>query len=246
MAVRERQRLLTIESALAIDRHPSQIMLVCELQLLDILNTMDKESLRSGSPGSSSDKGAEHEDTRPRKRHRRGKHHRRKWKPYSKMTATEKVAMDAKEAARAAKREAELKGKPTAPWNTTQFIMEDRGSTDVRIPCPKMSRTTSIESSLSEDEYYESPEEEIMEHGLFLEQDFESAYQEMAVEQLQGMSKTELIQQCLDLEQEVAAMKEQSNNVCNSRITELEGELLKLQGDNKRLREEKEATTYGV
>ena len=201
------------------------------------LEVMDKSSGRSGSPDSGSDKANDHEDTRPRRRHRRGKH-RRKWKPYSKMTADEKRELDARETARAAKREAELMGKPSAPWNTTQFIMEDRGSTEVRIPSPRLSRTMSVESSLSEEEYYDSPEEEIMEHGLFLEQDFESACQEMASERLQGLTKMELVQQCLELEQELTVVQDQTRNECNSKITELEEEIRLLQNDNESLKKE--------
>ncbi len=210
---------------------------------------METDRTRSRSPESSnSDKfhSPKSEGARPRKRHRRGKHKRR-WKPYSKMTADEKRELEAREAARAAKREADLKGKPAAPWNTTQFLMEDRGSTEVRLPCPRVSRTTSVESSGSDEEYYESSEEEMAEHGLFLEQDFESTYQEVAREHLQGMNKSELIQQCLQLEEELTELKElvgvspaADATESDSTLSRLQQELEELQNDNLRLKEENE------
>ncbi len=140
-----------------------------------------------------------------RKRHRRGKH-RRKWKPYSSMTAEERKVVDEREAARAARREANLVGKPSAPWNTTQFIMEDRGCNDieVHIPTPRASRTLSLEDSFSdEDLLYESPEDELFEQHSLMEQDFESTYQEIASERLQGLSKADLIEECLKLDREL-------------------------------------------
>ena len=198
---------------------------------------MEQCDERSASPGSSSDKGPEGEERGSRRKHRRGRH-RRKWKPYSRMSAEEKREHAAREAARAARREAEQKGKPTAPWNTTQFIMEDHGCAKLQIPSPRVNRTFSIESSFSEEDCYESPEEELMEHGLFLEQDFESAYQEMQQERLQRMSKQELVQHCIELGQEVAVSQDRVRNECNARISELEEVVTTLQGDIRRLQGE--------
>ena len=189
---------------------------------------------RSASPASSSDKGLEGEERSARKRHRRGRH-KRKWKPYSRMSAEEKRELAARESARAARREADQKGKPTAPWNTTQFIMEDHGCTQVHIPSPRVSRTYSIESSFSDEDYYESPEEDLMEHGLFLEQDFESAYQEIQQERLQKMSKQDLVQHCIELGQEVAVSQDRVRHECNVRIAELEETVATLQGEVRRL-----------
>lgn len=219
----------------------------CVLPFHTCSEVMETNRTRSRSPESSASEKShspKQEDARPHKRHRRGKHKRR-WKPYSKMTADEKRELEARESARAAKREADLKGKPAAPWNTTQFLMEDRGSTEVRLPCPRVSRTMSIESSCSDDDFYESSEEEMVEHGLFLEQDFESTYQEVAREHLQEMSKPELIQQCLQLEEEVAELKEHGSvsEEGDLTVSQLRQELEELQNDNQRLREENEKLT---
>lgn len=186
----------------------------------------------SPTTSSESDKGVDLTERTPigRKRHRRGKH-KRKWKPYSSMTWEEKKAVDAKEAARAALREAELAGKPSAPWNTTQFIMEDRGCNEVRIPTPRASRTLSLDDSLSEEDLYESPEDELFEQSSLLEQDFESAYQEVAAERLQGLSKAELVEECLELHTAQDQSKEE--------LARMEMEVKRMQTRLLRLEEEK-------
>ena len=233
---RSRQNLIPVKRCRGV-----VTMLEDRVLFLVTLRLMDPGTKRGGSPTTSSgSEKADHEEVR-RKKNRRGKHHRRKWKPYSRMTAEEKKQVDEREAARAARREAELAGKPAAPWNTTQFIMADHGCSELHIRAPRMSRTMSIESSgLSGDELYESPEEEIMEHGLFLEQDFESAYQEMASESLQGMTKTELVQQCLDLEEEVTLIRDQLREECNSKMVDLQREIATLRSQNRTLQEENE------
>lgn len=198
----------------------------------------DKETeqkIDSPSQSSESDKGVDMSDRRtPRtaqKKHRRGRHRRRKQKPYSRMTAAEKEKYDA----RAAKREAELAGKPSAPWNTTQFIMDDRGKTEVKLPSPRVSRTMSLDSSFSDEDFYESPEDDIFEHGLCLEQDFESTYHEVASERLQGLNKGELIEECLYLEEERDKCRKELDGVRKS-FVESSDENLKLREEIERLR----------
>lgn len=198
--------------------------------------------LTKSSPvtSSESDKGVDLSETRPnvRKRHRRGKH-RRKWKPYSSMTLEEKKAVEARNEARAARREAELVGKPSAPWNTTQFIMEDRGCNEVRIPTPRASRTLSLEDSLSEEDLYDSPEDDLFEQHSLMEQDFESTYQQVAAERLQGLTKAELVEECLGLERELYAARDQGKEEIaqlGKEIKELQTQLDSLREENKELR----------
>lgn len=193
----------------------------------------------SPTTSSESDKGVDLTEQTPtaRKRHRRGKH-RRKWKPYSSMTWEEKRAVEAKEAARAARREAGLAGKPSAPWNTTQFIMEDRGCNEVQIPTPRASRTLSLEDSLSEEDLYESPEDELFEQSSLMEQDFESTYQEIAAERLQGLSKAELIEECLVLERELHSAQDHGKEEMAKMEAEMKAmhtRLLRLEEENKEL-----------
>lgn len=208
-------------------------------QSREVTHNLEQVRLRSKSSpvtSSESDKGVDLTERPPlvRKRHRRGKH-RRKWKPYSSMTWEEKRAVDAREAARAAKREAQLVGKPSAPWNTTQFLMEDRGYSEVRIPTPRASRTLSMEDSLSEDDLYESPEDELFEEHSLLEQDFESTYQEVASERLQGLSKSELVEECLALERELHAARDQGKDEVIRMEKEMKAQLQVLNEENKEL-----------
>lgn len=189
-------------------------------------------SKSSPTTSSESDKGVDLTETVPRKRHRRGRH-RRKWKPYSSMTWEEKRAVEAREEERAARREVQLAGKPSAPWNTTQFLMEDRGCKEVRIPTPRASRTLSLEDSLSEEDLYESPEDELFEQNCLLEQDFESTYQEVAAERLQGLSKAGLVDECLGLERELYSARDQSKE----EIDTLEKQIKKLQAQLQTLKD---------
>lgn len=201
--------------------------------LSDVLNLsrMDgrRESETSPRSGSSSERADE--QTSKKRRHRRGKHKRR-WKPYSKMTLEERQKAESREAARAARRERELVGKPAAPWNTTQFIMEEHSCEEMNF-VPQMSRTISVGSSVSEEEYYESPEESAAESGVFWNRDFETVCQQMEIEQLSELSKTELVRQCLQLREE-----EKSWQQSKEEVEELERRLASLKEENRRLKEE--------
>ena len=191
----------------------------------------------SPATSSESDKGVDcsHEPPHPtHKKRRRGKH-RRKWKPYSSMTVEERKEEEARGAARVAEREARLAGKPSAPWNTTQFIMEDRGCNEVKIPTPRASRTLSLDDSLSEEDFYESPEDELFEHRNMLEQEFESTYQEVANERLQGLSKAELVDECIELERVLNTVRDQGQeDVCklSMEVSELRAQVEILQKEN--------------
>ncbi|MFH4980604.1 hypothetical protein AB6A40_007313 [Gnathostoma spinigerum] len=64
---------------------------------------------------------------KPKKtRRRRGQ--RGRWKPYHRLTTEEKIAKDEREERNAVKKRERLfcHGKPMAPYNTTQFLLEDR------------------------------------------------------------------------------------------------------------------------
>ena len=210
-----------------------QLLMELSGEMSDTANQMKQKT--SPVTSSESDKGvdASEQSSSARKRRRRGKH-RRKWKPYSSMTWEEKRELDARDAARAARREAQLAGKPSAPWNTTQFIMEDRGCNEVRFPTPRASRTLSLEESLSEEDLDDSPEDELFEQQSLLEQDFESTYQEVASERLQGLSKAELVEECLGLERELNSAREQSKE----RVMKAEQEVKILQAQLEKLQEE--------
>lgn len=165
------------------------------------------------------------------KKHRRGKKRtKRKWKPYSKMTAEERRDREQWEEQRAAKKEAQIaarSSRPIAPFNSTQFLMEDRGGdSNVCVTSPRVGRMMSYESSsasgsscgirftiyhfpeclcLGDDAAYETSEEE--EQEAFLEEDFNQVYLELRMDRLDSMSKDDLVKQCFDLEEQLTHMK---------------------------------------
>ena len=172
------------------------------------------------------------------KKHRRGKKRlKRKWKPYSKMTAEERRDLEEWEEQRAAKKEAQVaarSSRPIAPFNSTQFLMEDRGGdSNVCVTSPCICRTMSYDSSsasgslrnvhfsecvlpfcvplLGEDFAYETPEEEDQE--AFLEEDFNQVYLELRMDRLDSMSKDDLVKQCFDLEEQISHMKKDMENL---------------------------------
>lgn len=187
--------------------------------------TDDSKSLNNSH--SSNEGGLTGNESGPgkKKRRRRGKHkggkHHRKYKPYHKLSWSERKEVDDRETKRAnLKREAAFKsGHPVAPYNTTQFLMEDHSKNEGISPSLKLEDKTddlpttkenrlSKDSSHcsggsagdSEDEYlYDSSNDE----ELFLAKDFSEAYDSIHVERLQKMTKEELVKDYLELEAKV-------------------------------------------
>lgn len=225
---------LTVKE-LIMDQQRQSDKMVEDLGQMRATSETNRNRMDSPSQSSESDKGVDLSERRTpsatQRKHRRGKHRRRKQKPYSRMTAEEKRRYDAK----AAQREAELIGKPSAPWNTTQFIMEDRGKTEVKLPSPRVSRTMSLDSSLSDEDFYDTPEEDLFVHDMCLEQDFESTYHQVASERLQGLEKRELIEECLYLEEE--------RDKCRKELEDVKLNLVESSNENAKLRNEVERLT---
>lgn len=160
-----------------------------------------------------------------RKKHRRGK--KRRNKPYHALSVEEKKKVEEKAQERYEKRQqtfARLR-RPVAPENTTQFLIEDRGEMEPRLPRvpPTHHHSHSFDSS-GDDEVYESPEDEMLETELFLEEDFANAYQEHHMERLQSMGKEELVDEYLTLEKSYNSMEATLHN-SESKINSLEREL---------------------
>jgi len=172
-----------------------------------------------------------------RKKHRRGK--RRRNKPYHSLSAEEKKKLEEKAQERHEKRQqsfARLR-RPVAPENTTQFLIEDRGEMEPRLPThmrvPSLRQHSLSFDSSGDDDMYESPEDEMLETELFLEEDFANAYQEHHMERLQSMGKEELVDEYLSLEKSYNNM-EATLHDSEDKISSLERELtlLKQQHDD--------------
>ena len=160
-----------------------------------------------------------------RKRHRRnakgGRHHR-KWRPYTTLTWDERRVVDERETRRACqKREQRIaSGQPMAPYNTTQFLMEQHDTTEPMFaaaadhagaPRPRR-RTRSGQgggsgSESSPDEPFDSADEadfddsdDIAGGETFLEREFSEAYENVHAERLQNMTKDDLVREYIELE----------------------------------------------
>ena len=174
-----------------------------------------------------------------KRRHRRGKQkggtHHRKWKPYTKMTWEERRELDERETTRACKKREErfASGHPVAPYNTTQFLMDDHkrdlhihnhrrdGENNVNMntgqpeddssdhichPLGQGSRSVDLDSS---EEFYESPNDELEE--LFMEREFTETYENIHAERLHTMTKNELIREYMDLESKLENYERRSD-----------------------------------
>ncbi|XP_040200721.1 protein HEXIM1-like, partial [Rana temporaria] len=183
-----------------------------------------------------------------RKRHRRlPSKKKRSWKPYNKLTWEEKKRLEERESQRASKIRAEMfaKGQPVAPYNTTQFLMEDHGLKEPDL-CPPPKRAPAalppIHLDSTEDDEEDSTGSDDDDGTKFLQTDFSETYEKYHVESLQDMSNQELIREYMELEKCISRMEEENNRLRSQqanppRLHELEMELEKLK-ENRRLRRE--------
>ncbi|XP_008554138.1 protein HEXIM1 isoform X1 [Microplitis demolitor] len=174
-------------------------------------SNMDSQKFESGS--GSGDHEMSHlddgTDTLAKKRKtRRGKPKHRKIKPYRKQESYNHKLRVRSNSSRVIKKRTQ----PPAPYNTTQFLMEDHSDlpnleqklagTNTEVPKiiqkPLVSRTRDSSFSIDSDEdyFYSSPEDE----EEFLTKEFSSAYEDLHAERLSALSKSELIQEYIQLE----------------------------------------------
>ncbi|KAG1941085.1 protein HEXIM2 [Pimephales promelas] len=170
-----------------------------------------------------------------KKHRRRPSKKKRRWKPYFKLTWEEKKELDERETARASRVRAEMfaKGLPVAPYNTTQFLMEEHDREEPDLNTELVGRKTGMirsDDTASEDENFEAEEEDEEEGagggggegsdgmgrpghagGEFLQRDFSETYERYHVETLQNMSKQELVREYLELEKCMSRLEEENN-----------------------------------
>lgn len=214
---------------------------------MERVNSCSMSEEEDGRHDGQEEVGKEEEQTPLKtKKHRRGKKRgggpgsRPKWKPYSKMSLEERKQVDEWEEKHVAIREAEINARskrPVAPFNSTQFLIEDRCEDQYRRP----SRTLSYDSSsgatrargkegspspiaapdnnpssfplfvyplsLGDDVHYEPASDE--EQEAFLEADFNQVYLQLKLNRLEGMSKQDLISQCCNLEDKVSMIEQE-------------------------------------
>ncbi|XP_070704799.1 protein HEXIM1 [Pempheris klunzingeri] len=199
-----------------------------------------------------------------RKRHRRrNSKKKRNWKPYYKLSWEERKALEEKETARASRLREEMfaKGLPVAPYNTTQFLMDEHDREEPDLNTETGVRRT--EDTGSEEDLFDNEEEEDDDGsgggsdgigrpgnagGEFLQRDFSETYEMYHVESLQNMTKQELVQEYLELEKCMSRLEEENNRLRRAvepggvtaegslvRLRELERELERLRAQNTEL-----------
>ncbi|XP_074103761.1 uncharacterized protein LOC141530515 [Cotesia typhae] len=151
---------------------------------------------------------------------RRGKPKHRKLKPYTKQQSYNHKVRIRSNSSRVIKKRTQ----PPAPYNTTQFLMDDHNdlpnleqklagsNTEVQkiIQKPVISRTRDSSFSVDSDEeyFYSSPEDE----EEFLTKEFSSAYEDLHAERLSALSKSELIQEYIQLEAKLDILSKRLRN----------------------------------
>lgn len=135
---------------------------------------------------------------RPRRKSKKGKY------PYSKSSWQQRREQGNSERALRVRQQMFAHGQPVAPYNTTQFLIEDHGdlqNIDAQLQGsstnrPSRARDSSFSIDSDEDYFYSSPEDE----EEFLTKEFSNAYEDLHVERLNCMSKSEIIHDYLQLE----------------------------------------------
>ncbi|XP_064644355.1 protein HEXIM1-like [Lineus longissimus] len=185
----------------------------------------DEEGL-DDSGAKESANGDDDDDVKLRKKHRRGKNkggsrHNKKWRPYNKLSWSERKELDERETERAClKREERFaSGHPVAPYNTTQFLMEDHNKNENISPflrdrpnlneSESKSREGAGNVNDSNDAYYDSPNDE----ESFIAKDFSETYENIHAERLQTMSKVELVKEYIELEAKVEKLESKLHEV---------------------------------
>ncbi len=199
------------------------------------------------------------------RRHRRGKNkagqrHNKQWKPYHKLSWDERKRLEERETRRAnQKREQRFaSGQPMAPYNTTQFLMEQHqhDGEEFVLNENKPAKGDGSGSVDSSDEFYDSPEDE----EIFMAKEFDEAYESVHAERLQNMSKDELVREYIEVESKVEKLEKQlkgsspvnvngtksngaerlSSEENREATTSVEDEIKKLREENARLLKENE------
>ncbi|NXT25063.1 HEXI1 protein, partial [Syrrhaptes paradoxus] len=198
-----------------------------------------------------------------KKHRRRPSKKKRRWKPYSKLSWEEKQQFDERQSLRASRLRAEMfaKGQPVAPYNTTQFLMEDHDQEEPDLKTGLYPRRTAAKSDDTSEEDFleEAAEEDGGSDGMggdgseFLQRDFSETYERYHVESLQNMSKQELVKEYLELEKCLSRMEEENNRLrmeskkhggdtaeTAARLRQLELEVDRLRAENLRLLSERD------
>lgn len=221
----------------------------------------DSEANKLGAPAAGGEESWKQQQRQlgKKKHRRRPSKKKRHWKPYYKLTWEEKRKFDEKQSLRASRVRAEMfaKGQPVAPYNTTQFLMDDHDQEEPDLKTGFYPKRAAAKSDTSDEEFMEEAgEEDGGSDGMggdgseFLQRDFSETYERFHAESLQNMSKQELIREYLELEKCLSRMEDENNRLRleskrlgggdDARVRELELELDRLRAENLQLLTENE------
>lgn len=171
---------------------------------------IDKENTAGNgdSPTSDSDNNEGRKKRKRRRRQKGGKNHRR-WKPYDKMSWTEKQALEEKETRRATlkREEAFASGHPVAPYNTTQFLMDDHCKNEAISPDLHRHNSNDSKASNSSDtssDFYEDDE-----NDGFQEKNFMDTFNDFRMQDLMNKTKEDLVRDYVQLEMKLEQIENQ-------------------------------------
>ncbi|KAE9417922.1 hypothetical protein Angca_003254 [Angiostrongylus cantonensis] len=136
-----------------------------------------------------------------RRKTRRRRANKNRFKPYHSLSPEEKIALDAAETARSERRTRErmANGKPMAPSNTTQFLLEDREAragqeleVELAYEASERRRVRSISVS-SEFE---------------MDREFEAEFEEYTMDRISKLTKDQMTREILDKEKNAELYQE--------------------------------------
>ncbi|XP_046851887.1 protein HEXIM1-like [Xenia sp. Carnegie-2017] len=179
-----------------------------------------QEKSLSNKVGDSGVNKSQEDECKPlpvKKKHRRGsRRSRKKFKPYSKLTWEEKKAVEERESRRAVKNREKYmqeKGRPLAPYNTSQFLMAEHDTQEPNLCVHKTTRISSSADDSGDSLSYSDEERDIEDVRSFLQKDFTETYDRFHSETLHGMSKDELINEYIELENKVENLEKELNTI---------------------------------
>jgi len=137
----------------------------------------------------------------------------RRWKPYHKLSVEEKKALEQREEIRAEQSRARrfAHGRPMAPYNTTQFLLEDR---EIRTTADWEETSAQRQRGMSESEMGNASETASGSHSDEVEDiEFETEYNSVNAERLEALSKDELVLTLLRREAECDAISNENRQL---------------------------------
>lgn len=155
---------------------------------------------------------------------------RQKFKPYNTLTWDEKRKLGERDTVKAVRRRKELvlqKGRPIAPYNTTQFLMEEHATLDnfeekvISYPMikPGYSSGDNVEMDTeNENEHLDESSSSSFSSDEYFDRDFNEFYERVHIDTLNSYSKEDLIKTVYELEGRIEGLERDARNTADTRV----------------------------